>query len=92
VLQCSLKNGITTDTVGSAEENKISALETVYSKIGDIFVLAKKRTFRPEKELNGNFPKYRKSGKEKIPQKGRVTIFHGSNKKDPLYWIEASND
>ncbi len=38
VLQCSLKNGITTDTVGSAEENnKNSTLETVYSKIYDIF-------------------------------------------------------
>jgi hypothetical protein len=42
--------------VGSAEENKISALETVYSKICDIFVLAKK-SFRPKKELDGDFPK-----------------------------------
>jgi hypothetical protein len=31
-----------------------------------------------------------KSRKKKIPQKGRVKIFHGLEKRDPLYWIEAS--
>ncbi len=83
MLQCSLKNGITTDTVGSAEiyfHTRDSLLKKT-----DIF-LAKKRTFKPEKELDGNFPKYRtfESRKEKIPQKGSVTIFYGLEKRDPL--------